>query len=70
MYVRIIKKLDGSIQVELVNEDKGIVLYFFHDKKIAAEQINRLLKVLKDFNVVSLEESIQITNVDLDLLLT
>ena len=67
MFNRIIRRIDLSVDVELVGENgQTIRVYDFSRAMSAAQPIKNLLAVLKDFPVVCLEESITVTPVELD----
>ena len=67
MFIRITRRVDLSVDVELVGENgQAIRVYDFSRAMSATQPIKDLLEVLKDFPVVCLEESITITPVELD----
>ena len=73
MFIKIIKKLYGSIEVWLMKDNNnGMRLFLFTEvfEGDSIETIKDFVALMSDFPVFCLEESITTTPVDLDSILT
>lgn len=72
MFIRIIKKFDGSVEVWLMKDsDNGMRLFYFRDifEGDAVETIKDFIALMSAFQVVCHEQTLITTLTDLDSIL-